>query len=90
MYNRGVISEFRSYMQKIASWYEKGVVASGVGANVQDRTDIAATLSPLVALIDRGLLVNGQVLTGVAPTGTYTSAVTFTVTNGLITAIVLS
>ena len=36
------------------------------------------------------VVVNGQALTGVAPTGTYTSRVTFTVASGAITAIALS
>jgi hypothetical protein len=33
---------------------------------------------------------SGDTLTGVAPSGTYTNTVTFTVANGVITAIALS
>lgn len=42
---------------------------------------LAATVAPVTS---------GQVLTGVTPTGTFITSVTFTVANGVITAIVLS
>lgn len=36
------------------------------------------------------IVTSGQVVTGVAPSGVYTNSVTFTVTDGVITAITLS
>lgn len=50
------------------------------GGNVQ-RVSLPATAA---------IVTSGQALTGVAPTGTYTNTVTFTVANGVITAIALS
>lgn len=52
-------------------------VASGVLSNV--------TLASTVAAV-----VNGGTLTGVTPSGTYVDTITFTVANGVITAIALS
>lgn len=52
-------------------------VANGALTDVK----LAATVAPVV---------NGQALAGVAPTGAYTNTVTFTVANGVITAIALS
>ena len=53
------------------------VNASGVLTSV----DLPATAAPITS---------GQALTGVTPTGTFTTTVTFTVAGGVITAIVLS
>lgn len=48
---------------------------------------IAAPVSPTATQV---LISTGGKVTGVAPTGTYTNTVTFTVANGAITAITLS
>lgn len=55
------------------------VVNEATGALTQ--VDLPATAA---------LLTSGQALTGVAPSGVYATTVTFTVANGVITAIVLS
>ena len=55
-------------------------VAEVSGGNLTD-VKLAASIAPVA---------NGLALTGVTPTGTYTDTVTFTVANGVITAIVLS
>lgn len=68
------------------------------------RTDETAEVTPILeaaaaALVVAGasglaatstVVTNGQDLTGVTPSGTYTDTVTFTVAGGVITAIVLS
>lgn len=54
---------------------------ASVSANTLNNVRLAAT---------KTIVTSGQALTGVTPSGTYTNTVTFTVTDGLITAIVLS
>lgn len=55
-------------------------VAEVAGGALTD-VKLASTVAPVT---------NGQVLNGVTPSGTYVSHITFTVTNGAITAVALS
>lgn len=50
----------------------------------------AGTLTRISAPATAAIVTSSQTLTGVTPTGTYTNTVTFTVANGVITAIALS
>jgi len=49
-----------------------------------------ALMDSLVSGIYGTLVLDGETLTGVTPTGTYATTVTFTVVSGAITAIALS
>lgn len=49
-----------------------------------------STLTRVAAPATAAIITSGQALTGVTPTGTFATTVTFTVANGVITAIALS
>lgn len=68
-----------------------GFAVSGVGDFATANVSAGALQSVTVSLEPtKTVVTNGQALNGVAPTGTYTNTVTFTVAGGVITAIVLS
>lgn len=59
----------------------------------KDKSNFAEAMAAYYGTVNAStqtIVVNGETLTGVAPTGTYTNTVTFTVANGVITAIALS
>jgi len=53
-------------------------------------TELNALVDALAVTMDGTLVVDGETLTGVTPSGSYSTTVTFTVTAGAITAIALS
>lgn len=63
-----------------------GPVVDTAGAKVVAALNSAGAASGGTATV----VTSGQVVTGVAPSGEYTNSVTFTVTDGVITAITLS
>ena len=78
---RGFVDKLRNWMRETATFVQdspasRAEVVSQIGAFVNDETTT--------------IVSSAQVLTGVAPSGTYTTSVTFTVANGAITAIVLA
>lgn len=50
----------------------------------------AGVLSRVSAPATAAIITSAQTLTGVTPTGTYTNTITFTVANGVVTAVALS
>lgn len=76
------------------------VVANGSTVNVENSagnldspgtvTVAASTVTNVRLAAAKTIVTSGQALTGVTPTGTFTTTVTFTVANGVITGIALS
>ena len=68
------------------------VMANSANSKTVNGTAVVANgaVSRVSAPATAAIVTSSQALTGVAPTGTYTNTVTFTVANGVITAIALS
>ncbi|UVX34744.1 MAG: hypothetical protein [Bacteriophage sp.] len=67
------------------------LLALGPAVDTAGETLVAALTATGSATPDNQVIVSdGQALTGVPPTGTFTDTVTFTVANGVITGIALS
>jgi hypothetical protein len=79
---RGVISRVRTLLREVATFVQD---SPGSKAAVQASTAVLVN-----SLGTSTVLMNGKALTGVTPTGTFVTTVTFTVAGGAITAIALS
>lgn len=68
------------------------VMANSANSKTVNGTAVVANgaVSRVSAPATAALITSGQALTGVTPTGTFATTVTFTVANGVITAIALS
>jgi hypothetical protein len=68
------------------------VMANSVNNKTVNGTAVvtAGVLTRVSAPANTAIVTSAQTLTGVTPSGTYTNTVTFTVANGVITAIALS
>ena len=81
------LSEVRLQLQKMASWVD---VPGSSTTTTYRKLKLLEQLQALLVYLNVAPVSNAQQLTGVTPTGTYSTKVTFTVVNGAITAIVLS
>lgn len=80
--------------------YSQAVIADGASVTVQNSAGsktvtgtidvVDGELSKVIHAANAAIVTNTMALTGVTPSGSYTNTVTFTVANGVITAIVLS
>jgi hypothetical protein len=92
-----MFAQVRLFTQRV---FSRDMVASGQVVSVRNSTGLLTANGSVVLTglfitsLDLGAtstLVNtGQTLTGVTPTGTFTTTVTFTVAGGVISAIALS
>lgn len=84
------ISNLRMRLDEVYDWLRKSPKAKTEVQNQIKTFAVKAGLNLNASSGTQAVVSNAQELTGVAPTGTYISKVTFTVAGGAITAIVLS
>jgi len=76
-------------LQQMLQQFAQGTITETT-AYADFSTELNTLADALATAVKSTLVTNGEELTGVTPSGTYTSKVTFTVAAGAITAIALS
>lgn len=94
-YNARTGKSFRTMPEAATAYYNSltginNTNAIEAEADYYDAVNRGVVQAPVTPGGTKTVVTSGQQLTGVTPSGTYVSKVTFTVVGGIITAIVLS
>jgi len=87
------LNTLRNQAQKLltaSQQYAQGSLAVASDATDALEAALDALIDAIAVAVSGTIVANGEVLTGVTPTGTFATTVTFTVANGAITAIALA